>query len=192
MTFCRRLARTTALANLVLLCLLGCAARVERGSHCTVDPGFLAGEQQFAWSSLGPVDLIDESGYISPAIVEQLKDRVVLEMQNKGFELVTRDQSSNPAMLELQLYLRARRELHSTGPQGSTGPCTYPNCWQAPNNANVQFTTHTVGFLAADLYYEGKPIWRGWVERMLYPSERDNAMNVLNEAVPLLFENFPP
>ncbi len=172
--------------------LTGCATTMEKGSHSTVEPGFLANETQYSWVEEGPVDLIDESGYISPAIIDQMKTRVVQELATKGFVLVPADQAGGPPPMQVQLYLRARRELQSLGPQGRTGPCVYPDCWRSPHDASVQMVTRTVGFLAADVYYNDKPIWRGWVERMLYPSERDKAMVVLNEAVPILFKSFPP
>ena len=89
--------------------------------------------------------------------------------------------------------MRLRREIDSTNVYGEElGACLDPFCLRSPTDPGVRFLTRTVGFLAADAYFDGKPIWRGWVERTLHPSERDNAGAVIGEALPLLFKDFPP
>ena len=95
------------------------------------------------------------------------------------------------ADIEIALTLRTRRELVSMTINES--PCTDNNCWERVNpGANTRMDMRTIGFLAADVYYAGEPIWRGWVERNLYPKDRDAAEEVISEAVPALFESFPP
>lgn len=179
-------------AVVLWLMLAGCATYMESGSHCSIDEQILATNTTYAWHQESALDLIDESGYISPTIVRQLKKRVEAEMASKGYLLIDPASSNAPAELELQLYLRARRELQESGAYaGHVGPCVYPDCWQAPNDASVQINLQTVGFLAADVYKAGEPVWRGWVERLLYPTERDQATSVIEEAVPLLFAKFP-
>ena len=181
----RRLLSATLAAGTVLL---GGCASLDHGAHCIAEPGVLDEERQFVWAADGAVDLIDESGAVSPAIVELLKERVTLELASKGFERV--DDPAQLVNVTVRIYLRTRRELISTGPQGgSVGPCAFPDCWH-DNGRN--FSIQTRGFLAADVYYLGRPIWRGWVERGLHPSQRDQARAVIEEAVPLLFAQFPP
>ncbi|MEQ8692906.1 MAG: hypothetical protein RIC89_18990 [Pseudomonadales bacterium] len=46
--------------------------------------------------------------------------------------------------------------------------------------------------MAADVFYQGEPIWRGWVETTLYAKDRDQAEEVISNAIPKLFETFPP
>lgn len=174
----------------LLAVISGCAATMDTGSHCSVDPNFLGTENTFTWSDSGAIKLIDESGYISPAIVEQLKSAVVSELGDKGFRFVAEPTAAAPVDVRVQLYLRARREMLATTNNGY--PCNYPDCWRPASNSSVQMDVHTIGFLAADVYYQDKPIWRGWVERNLFPSERDKAAAVIEQAVPALFETFPP
>lgn len=166
---------------------------MEAGSHCTVETDFLQKQRTFTWGPDGAVDLIDESGYISPAIVAQLKKRVIRELNFKGLRLIESPTPEEAVDLTVELYLRARREVVSRSAYGTLqGPCTHPDCGRGPHPNNLPIDIRTTGFLAADVYYQGEPIWRGWVERLLYPSERDQAAAVINEAVPVLFEKFPP
>jgi len=188
-----RLIRTGISALALGFLLVGCAATMDAGSHCTVDPNYLRDEQTFTWSPDGAVDLIDESGYISPAIVEQLKKRVVRELNFKGFRFIETPAADQPVDVTVQLYLRARKELVVSNAYGGiAGPCVHPECAQGAYPNAPPVSTQTTGFLAADVYHQGEAIWRGWVERLLYPSERDRAGLVIDEAVPVLFEKFPP
>lgn len=173
-----------------LLQLLGCATPLQHGSHCLVESEYLSDQSSFSWVESGAIELIDESGAISPAIVEQLKRAVIDEMRLKGYEFVPRQGDSPPAEVTVGLYFLVRREATASS-LDTIQPCTYPNCWRAPHDERVRLDIRTIGFLAADLYFQGKPIWRGWVERILNPSERDAASQVIGEAVPLLLDDFP-
>ncbi len=188
----QRSGRTICLALLVTI-LAGCAATVQQGSHCTVEEGFLAAQDSYQWRDGLAIHVVDETGYISPAITAELEAATITELQRKRFAMEEFDSATASQGLELQLTLRVRREIDSTNVYGEEmGACRDPFCVRSPSDPGVRFLTRTVGFLAADAYFDGKPIWRGWVERNLHPSERDKAGKVISEALPLLFKDFPP
>ena len=84
-----------------------------------------------------------------------------------------------------------RRELVSMTVNES--PCVDTDCWERVDpGGTTRMDMRTIGFMAADVYFSGEPIWRGWVERNLYPKDREAAQTVIAEAVPVLFESFPP
>ena len=135
----------------------------------------------------------DETGFISPIIKTQLRRAVVEELGRKGFYATgfAAGFVDDPAEadLELALTLNTRRELQSF--EIDANQCD--DCWEVISpGGNSRFTLRTVGFLTADVYSAGEPVWHGWVERNLYPAERDRAPEVLAAAIPRLFENFPP
>ena len=92
--------------------------------------------------------------------------------------------------ITIAINLRTRRELHSIETSGSV--CNQEHCWERVDlGANTRMDLRTSGFLSADAFYQNQPIWRGWVERWLYPGDRDNALEVVGTALPALFETFP-
>lgn len=177
----------------VLVALLaGCAsAPMTKGSHCSVPQGSLDAMVSFTWRTSPAVDLDDPTGYISPVIVKKLEKAVADELGRKGYTLG--DDSLDQAYrdVEVALTFRTRREVASFTTE--TTPCESSDCWERVDlGASQRMELRTVGFLAADVYYRGEPVWRGWVERVLYPEDRDHADKVLAEAIPALFETFPP
>lgn len=189
--------------GVALLCVIlshvllsGCATNIEAGSHGDRDAAFFDDEKQLVWQPDEAIDLIDESGYISPTILAYLKERVVQELNEKGFDVVEPTQlADDNAMatterMTIQLYLRTRREMVASQPAGQIeAPCFQPGCWRATCDIRQLTQIQTTGFLAADIYHRGKAIWRGWVERLLYPDERDQANTIIDTAVPLLFRD---
>jgi hypothetical protein len=169
---------------------------MQTGSQCVVAPGFLSGQTTFTWRTDKAIDVDDRTGYVSPIIEQELTQAVIAEMSSKGFEFVERpdgdplvtEQSTD---IEVALTLRTRRELISMTIGES--PCVDTDCWERINpGSSTRVDMRTIGFLAADVFYAGEPIWRGWVERDLFPKDRDEAQAVISEAVPVLFESFPP
>ena len=72
-------------------------------------------------------------------------------------------------------------------------PCVDTDCWERVDpGSTTRMDMRTIGFLAADVFYAGEPIWRGWVERNLFPKDRDQSEAVIRESIPALFESFPP
>ncbi len=173
-----------------LLCALflsACATQMQTGNQCVVAPGFLDEQSTFTWRSDQALDLDDRTGYISPIVARGLTDAVAAELGRKGFAYV----ENEGADFEVALTLRTRRELMSMTINES--PCVDADCWERIDpGSTTRMDMRTIGFLAADVYFEGEPIWRGWVERTLYPKDRDDAEVVVAEAVPALFESFPP
>lgn len=179
-----------------LLLLAACQTPMQTGNQCVVAPGFLAGQSTFTWRADKPIDVNDGTGYISPLMERGLADAVIAELSSKGFSFVERipDVSGlvdQPADIEVALTLRTRRELVSVTVNNS--PCLDADCWERIDpGSSTRMDTRTVGFMAADVYFAGEPIWRGWVERDLFPQDRDAAKEVISESVPALFESFPP
>ena len=175
----------------ISLVLAGCATPIAKGSHCLVEPGYLADETTFSWFSEPAVELDDKTGYVSPAMLKILEDAVVARLNAKGFRLVDPTEMDQEADVQIALNLRTRRELYSMTSNEST--CLTTDCWERIDmGSNVRMDVRTVGFLSADVYHLGEPIWRGWVERSLSPADRDSGEVVIDEAVPALFESFPP
>jgi hypothetical protein len=143
-----------------------------------------------------PIDVVDSTGYFSPIMQAALADAVVTELAGKGFEFVERQDSASQDSdqwtdVEVMLTLRLRREVSSLMIDES--PCLDQQCWERIDlGSSARADVQTIGFLAADVYHLGQPIWRGWVERILYPADRDSAGDVIAQAVPALFETFPP
>jgi len=171
------------------LLVSGCATSVQTGSHLNEDFSLIAQESTVRWHESGAIRLMDETGYISPVIIELLKREVAEALVSKGFLFVSDDTAS--ANLQIQLYLRTRRELHNYEQYDPRHGCVYPDCWYAPHSRKLLIHTRTVGFLAADVYQGDTAIWRGWIERPLAASERDKAHEIIGNTVPVLFENFP-
>ena len=172
-----------------------CATPMQTGTQCVVAPGFLDEQSTFTWRTDTAIDVDDRTGYVSPIMQKGLANAVVAEMAGKGFTFVERPASLADmeayADIEVALTLRTRRELISMTINES--PCIDTDCWERVDpGANTRMDMRTIGFLAADVYYAGEPIWRGWVERNLYPKDRDAAEEVIAEAVPALLESFPP
>ena len=189
--------RASRLMALVLVLLLSaCQTPMLTGNQCAVAPGFLAGQSTFTWHSDNPLDLDDRTGYISPLMEKGITQAVIAELSRKGFSFVERVQGSGPnavqnADVEVALTLRTRRELVSMTVNES--PCVDTDCWERIDpGASTRMDMRTIGFLAADVYFAGEPIWRGWVERNLYPKDREQSETVVSESVPALFESFPP
>ena len=171
--------------------LSGCQTAMQTGSQCVVEPGFLAGQSTFTWRSAKALDVEDRTGYISPIMERGLAQTVIRELTGKGFAFVERDESAQAADIEVALTLRTRRELVSLIINDS--PCLQSDCWERVDpGSSTRMDMRTIGFLSADVFYAGEPIWRGWVERNLYPKDRTDAPAVISEAVPALFESFPP
>lgn len=177
---------------LMLAVLSACAAApMNKGSHCVVEPGSMSGLNTFAWNTVPAVDLNDQTGYVSPVIVKGLERAVIGELKKKGFHFVIETSDGVPADLRVALTFRTRREVLSMTTTES--PCDSTDCWERVDMGAAQrMEIQTIGFLAADMYYRGEPVWRGWVERSLYPEDRDHAEKVLGTAIPALFETFPP
>lgn len=177
--------RLTALLFTLLLAA-GCATPIESGSQCVVDTGYFDDRPLFTWQQTQGLKLNDDTGYISPLIADQLKTRVMSEFELKGFRY-TEDAAA--ADFTVALSLATRRELQSY----SVDNVDCDGCWEPINpGGSVNFQMRTVGFLSVDVFAEDKPIWRGWVERNLYPKERDRAQEILEQAVPKMLEGFPP
>lgn len=174
--------------------LAGCQTPMQVGSQCVVEPGHLDQETSFTWRSDQVIDVVDTTGYVGPLVVSALEQAVVNELQSKGYALEPRssadpdDQWSN---VEVELTLNTRRELMAFETSGSV--CADTDCWERidPGSA-TRMDIRTVGFLAADVYYLGEPVWRGWVETTLFPKDRDRFGEVIARAVPKLFATFPP
>lgn len=186
--------RTVVLAAVIGVFLAGCQTPMQTGSQCVVEPGHLAGQSTFTWREGAPVDVIDNTGYVSPIVQSALAQAVVGELEGKGFSYVERTEQARDdewSDVEVALTLRTRRELVSFETGGS--PCEDSDCWERidPGSA-TRLDVRTIGFLAADVYFMGEPIWRGWVETTLFPKDRDRSNEVIARAVPTLFESFPP
>ena len=174
------------------LALAGCAGTpMNKGSHCVVEPGSMAGLHTVSWQTAPPVDLDDRTGYVSPVIVKGLENAVIAELGKKGFTFLTTVPEGEKADLRVAMTFRTRREVVSMS--STTSPCESTDCWERVDLGSAErMEIRTIGFLAADVYYQDEPVWRGWVERTLYPDDRDHADKVLGTAIPALFESFPP
>ena len=177
------------------LVLTACQAPMQTGNQCVVAPGFLSGASTFTWRSDKALDLDDHTGYISPLVEKGLAQAVVAELASKGFSFVERvdtaAEGEQTADIEVALTLRTRRELVSMTVNES--PCVDTDCWERVDpGSTTRMDMRTIGFLAADVYYADEPIWRGWVERNLYPKDREQTATVVHESIPALFESFPP
>ena len=184
--------RINSLRTLLLIVptivLTACQTPMQSGSQCLVEPGYFATIHEFAWTSDEPVDVIDNTGYVSPIAVRSLSNAAAKELERKGFTLT---ESRTGQGMEVALALRTRRELVSYESSGS--PCLDVDCWERIDpGAETRMDIQTIGFLAADVFYQGEPIWRGWVETTLFPKDRDRAAEVIATAIPKLFETFPP
>ena len=176
----------TVLIWIAVTLLAACQTPMQSGSQCLLEPGSLDAASTFSWHFEKPIDVVDDTGYVSPLVVSQLEKAVVAELQGKGFQ-----PTETNADVEISLILRTRRELASY--RSSPSPCESSDCWErVDTGANVRMDIRTVGFLAADIYLDGQPIWRGWVETNLYPKDRDASTEVITRAIPKLFESFPP
>lgn len=178
---------------MVMLGLLaGCAsAPMTTGSHCSVPAGSLDQMVNFTWRAVPPVELEDPTGYVSPVIVKKLEAAVIAELGKKGYAFQSDSTTEAYRDVEVALTFRTRREVASWTTE--TTPCDSTDCWERVDLGSAQrMELRTVGFLAADVYFKGEAVWRGWVERVLYPEDRDHADKVLAEAIPALFESFPP
>ena len=184
------------LTTMAFFALCACQTPMQTGNQCVVEAGFLSAESTFAWRSQEAIDVDDATGYVSPLMQRGLARAVVAELAGKGFDLVEStpggaSETGALAGVEVALTLRTRRELVSMAINES--PCVDTDCWERVDmGSSTRMDMRTIGFLAADVFYNGEPIWRGWVERNLYPKDRDEAQAVISEAVPTLFESFPP
>ena len=186
---CKQSVAIFTYCHLVYL-LAGCATSLQTGSHCTVDDNFLNAQSTYSWHEALAVTLVDETGYISPTIMAQLELSLRQALRNKGLEYRDAASTNNLSDLTIAVSLRIRRELYSVDTSSST--CSHEGCWERIDmGSNTRMDLRTTGFLSADAYYRNEPIWRGWVERWLYPSDRDKALEVLGEALPALFQTFP-
>ncbi len=180
--------RTYALLVLMTLLVSACQAPMQAGSQCVVDTGYLDDKLAYTWRGEA-IDLQDETGYVSPIAVKALEQAVQAHLEEKGFAYAGDDAAQGD--FEVQLTLRTRRELVAYESSGST--CQDSDCWERVDpGAGTRMDIRTIGFLAADVYSDGNPIWRGWVETALYPKDRDAAAEVIGRAIPKLFEAFPP
>ena len=170
----------------LLFLFAACQTPMQSGSQCLLEPGSLDAANTYAWHFEQALDVVDDTGFVAPMMVDQLQRAVVDEMTNKGFQLV-----DGNADVTLSMVLRTRRELVSYN--SSPSPCETNDCWErVSTGTNVRMDIRTVGFLAADIYVDGQAIWRGWVETDLYPKDRDAAGEVIARAIPKLLESFPP
>ena len=186
----------TLVFTLVMLGVSACATPMNTGSQCIVEPGTLDEESTFTWRSMPAVQLEDQTGFVSPLALRALEQAVKDELSGKGFTFVNRREDSIAESdqwsdLEVAITLKTRREVICMTADGF--PCGRGDCRDCVDfNFPADMEMRTVGFLAADVYYLGTPIWRGWVERDLFTGDRNNAEAVIGEAVPVLFESFPP
>ena len=173
-------------------CLQACQTPMQSGSQCVLEEGALASMNTYVWRNDPPIKLSDPTGYVSPIVLEQLQRAVEGELQKKGFEIGLDDASADSDVgLELDVLLRTRRELVSI--MNPNAVCQTIDCRDNIDaHAEARMDMRTVGFLAADVYLDGKPIWRGWVETNLHPKDRDRAGEVIARAIPKLLETFPP
>ena len=169
----------------LLLALTGCAAQVDQGSQCIVESGYLDSRLTYRWRNDPPIQVYDEFNYVGPVLQELLRDRVVAHLASLGYAY----SDSAEATFELGLDLSTRRELQSLSRDLDV---VVERGEVAVLGGADQFMVRSVGFISADVYVDGRPIWRGWVEQILYPRDRDRAASVIEDAVPRLFAAFPP
>lgn len=166
--------------------LSGCAAQMAGGSECGVEPGYFGDLRRFAWANTPSITVYDDTGYISPLTIAGLKSSIVEHLSAKGFEL-TDDAGSADFVLDVSLS--TRRELKSV----TYPPISDVDRWETIEMTDgARFDLRTVGFMSVDAFVDGVPVWRGWVERDLYPKDRDRSNLVIGAAVPKVFEAFPP
>ncbi len=180
-------------AALCMLIVSACQTPMQSGSQCTVEPGYLDSVSQFSWVSANAIDVDDKTGYVSPIVERELVKAVANELNNKGFSYADQSDTANAqgSEIKVSVVLRTRRELVSM--ETNPSPCLETDCWERIEpGAGTRMDIRTIGFLAADVFFAGEPIWRGWVETNLYPHDRDHAAEVIAKAIPKLFESFPP
>lgn len=172
-----------------VIAVTGCQAPMYAGSQCALEPGSFASMSSYSWRGESAMDVDDRTGFVSPMVVGELKSAVERELAAKGFRVANAEDGT--ADLELEVKLRTRRELVSYETGGQV--CADSACWERANtNSSMRTETRTVGFMAADIYLEGEPVWRGWVETSLFRDDRDNPGEVIGRAIPKLFASFPP
>jgi hypothetical protein len=176
-----------------LMFLTACQTPMQAGSQCVLEPGSLNDARTFTWFGEEAIDVVDTTGYISPIVEKYLAQSVVAEMNSKGISFSEDPNGLDPTNddLSVAITLRTRRELVSF--ETAPNPCQDVDCWERIDpGAATRMDIRTIGFLAADIYYRGEAVWRGWVETSLFPKDRDNAEEVIAKAIPKLFESFPP
>lgn len=178
-----------SLLFLSVLLAAGCQTPMYSGSQCVLEPGSMMSMQSYAWKNSDPIEVIDRTGFVSPMVVRRLKSAVERELATKGFRPVRPNEDS--ADIDLAVTLRTSRELVSY--EMDSQVCADSACWERANTGdNMRMETRTVGFLAADVYLDDAPVWRGWVETSLFREDRDDPSEVMGRAIPKLFETFPP
>ena len=185
------------LARVIFGCALGAfiflisaCATIQTGSHYDETTNF--GEyQSFSWVDEDPYITGEAAVLVSPLAQQQIKDAIHSQLEQKGY-LYTQDRGNADFAVSYTVGTREtiRIDSYPVEYRGSWG-------WHVPYSyysyRDVSAHTYTKGTLGVDIFdnESGKPVWHGWAEKTVTPSDRQDPTESIEEGVKLLFADFP-
>lgn len=171
---------------LFILALTGCTA-MRSGSSCTVEDAYFSSHRTFAWSDDFARVTKDPLDAIAPVTLEQIRAEISAQLQTLGF-IVTDNVHSADVMVS---FVVATRQEY----MGTTYVDYYPwwGVHRYPVLVQYQGRKASEAFLAIDLQESmtGRPLWRGWAEKSVSPSDRRASEVIIKEAVASILTHLP-
>lgn len=171
---------------LTLLLLSASCTTLKTGSECYIDEETLTGYQTFSWISEDAMTVYDETQYVSPLMIELIMNGIQNGFEDAGYSII---ESEEDADFLVSAVITTRQTHEDT----IYFPAKSPDFLNSVERGDVHLELKTSGFLAVDVYdgMTGQPLWRGWAERPLDISDRNNAKKVIRQAVTTIIAQFP-
>mgnify|MGYP005730171061 CR=1 FL=1 len=175
------------ITSITALVLLSSCAGIRTGSVCIAEDEYWAGQQFLAWAEGYAYVGSDPLYAIAPVTVEQIKDEAERQFEMLGYRFTD---DAAVADMELSFVVATSEELISI----SDAEDTY--WWGvagAPNKGYGGVGSVKEAFLAIDLVDAGsrRPLWRGWAEKTVAPTDREDPMPLIEEAVASILAELP-
>ncbi|MGI9285605.1 MAG: DUF4136 domain-containing protein [Pseudomonadales bacterium] len=178
--------RLRSFTLLTLLLFITACTSLKTGSECYIDEQTLSGYQTFSWISDDALTVFDETHYISPLMIEQIINGIQNGFEDAGYSAI---ESEDDADFLVSAVITTRQSHEDV----IYFPARSPDALSSIERGDVHLKLKTSGFLAVDVYdgTTGAPLWRGWAERPLEISDRNNAKQVIRQAVTTIIAQFP-
>jgi len=197
----RNILCTPAFFALGALFLAGCASGPETAVDYDASIDF-AEYETFGWAGDDPVDTDGVDRTVSPFIKQEIQDAVAAELTQKGYAMVA-DGAEPDFLVLVTLGRRDQFEIDTfaetqysyvprTGRAIGYAPGVYGYGYKTTGQTVEQFTE---GSISIDIFDNGigRPVWFGHASDEVDPMmSRNQARDMVLEAIPLILENFPP
>lgn len=172
---------------LPILCVLGACAQITTGSACVAEDDYFIGQRTLSWAPDFAQITHDPLDAIAPVTLEQIRAETQRQFELLGYEFVSDIEASD---MTLSFVVATRQEIV----RGSYAD-RHPFWWGVYGEPSVVYYAEPIkeAFLAIDLSESStnRPLWRGWAEKPVTPSDRADPTPLIESAVASILTELP-